>query len=124
MPPRNDEFTLFRPEVFMERIAGDADLAREMLGAFLEDAPERLAELRAAVQAADAHQVNRKAHALKGMVGVLRSQGVADLALEVEKAGEEGDLDKAAGILPGLARLLEQLREEVRAFLKTLPIHL
>jgi CheY-like chemotaxis protein len=45
---------------------GEADFVTELIGVFQDDLAIRLNQMRAGLQAADAHQISQAAHALKG----------------------------------------------------------
>ena len=97
------------------RELGDGELLAELVGLFLEDAPRRLAALRDAVAAGDAHAVERAAHVLKGSCGSMGALGMSGIATKLQRAGASGDLSSATG-------LIERLEEEygrVRAGLAT-----
>lgn len=113
---------LFQAELFMDKLANDVELARELLGAYLEDGPERLGQLQNALAEGKMDEAAGYAHSLKGMVGVLRQPGLSDLAYEMEKTCRAGDRARAEGLLPGLKKLMEQVNEEILTFLRTLPV--
>lgn len=115
---------LFDAKTLEGHVGGDAELVRELVSVFVEDSPGRLRELEEAVAAMDASEANRKAHALKGMYGIIRVNGMADLALQMEREAGEGKMDLAAGMMPGLRKQHERLLEEMRAFLRATPIRL
>ena len=115
---------LFDAKTLESHIGGDAELLRELVSVFVEDSPGRLAELEGAVDAGDAVEANRKAHALKGMYGIIRVNGMADLALQMEREAGEGKLELVVGMLPGLRKQHDRLLGEMRAFLRATPIRL
>ena len=108
-------------DAFIERVGGDAELAREMAMLFIPDAIRLLEGLRAAVEAGDAERLRQEAHALKGAAGNFGAARVVAAAYELEMMGKSGDLSKAAGVFselqPAAAALLDALRlfGEVRA---------
>jgi len=88
------------PEVFdreqaMATTGGDQELLVEIVGLFLEDCPEMVAEIGRALAAGDADAARRAAHTLKGSVAVLGAQALAAAAREVEDLVRAGDLDGA-----------------------------
>jgi HPt (histidine-containing phosphotransfer) domain-containing protein len=85
---------LFDENRFLQSLAGDMELARELLTAFLEDSPDRAESLGRALDQGDADQASKMAHSLKGMCGVVRSTQMADLALGMEESAKSGDLEK------------------------------
>jgi signal transduction histidine kinase/CheY-like chemotaxis protein len=76
----------------MERVAGDASLAREVITAFLEDHPARLQTLDAALRAGDQSQVRRSAHAIKGAAATVGGRSLSALARVVEDLALQGQV--------------------------------
>ncbi len=107
----------FNPEYMIEKIGGDVELAAELLEAYTEDAPQRLATLTAAIAAGDASTASRTAHSLKGMIGVVRVQGLVDLAQIMEQAGAQGDLETLRKTLALFTPIFENLLEQIAAYL-------
>lgn len=85
---------LFNKAHFLTSLADDEELARELLEAFLQDSPERTSELEAAIAADNAPAASKLAHSLKGMCGVVRSERLLKLALEMEHLAKKGDMEK------------------------------
>ncbi len=89
-------------EVFEDlRGLGEAELVE----AFFEDVPPRLAALHKAVEGGDARSVEDIAHTLKGGSGYMGAKAMAKVCAELETMG-------ASGNLSGTPRLLERLEEE------------
>lgn len=107
-------------ERFLKGVGGDVPLARELLAAYVEDAPGRLAALDAAMQASDATLVVKWAHSIKGMTGVLRATELTELALAMEKAGRGDDLAAAVSLYPRFRELFGQVMGEASAHLQEL----
>lgn len=84
---------LFDTDQFLASLAHDKELAMELVDAFLEDCPKRVAELTEALNAGDAARGTKLAHSLKGMCGVVRADVLGRLALDMEYAGRDGKLD-------------------------------
>lgn len=57
---------VFDSDDFLRRIDGDAELLSEVLGIFLEDTPNLMAELVSGIKSKNAMAVERAAHTLKG----------------------------------------------------------
>jgi HPt (histidine-containing phosphotransfer) domain-containing protein len=97
----------------VRQFGGDAGLAGEVAGLFVEDAPRLLGELREAVGRGDARGVERAAHALKGSVGYFGVGAVTEAAAGLERMGREGELGGAgealAGVEAGVRRLMGAL---------------
>lgn len=93
--------------------AGD-ELIRELIGLVKEDIPPRIATIRSAVARGETELVMQEAHQMKGALGNLGLQRMADLAIRIEAAAGAGRFDTARDLadqLPeaydaGLASLL------------------
>lgn len=110
---------VFDPRHIMESVGDDGELAAELIQAYMEDAPLRMDALRAAIDAGDGDQAVRAAHSLKGMSGVVRSQELARLALDMEMTARAGDMAGVAERFPALEQTLETGLDEMGAFLES-----
>jgi two-component system sensor histidine kinase/response regulator len=101
----------------LEGLGGDENLLREVTEIFREQAPKHLDSLRAAIAQQDAKTVETSAHSLKGELGYLSVPEMHRIARELEDAGRNGDLERAATLLPqfeaGLATLLHSMHSPV-----------
>ncbi len=95
--------------------SGGKALLLELVGLFLEDAPRRLEELRAAVRAGDAPRAERVAHSIKGAAANLGAETARAVAEELETICREARLD---GATDALGRLDGELGRVI-AFLST-----
>jgi signal transduction histidine kinase/DNA-binding response OmpR family regulator len=84
---------------------GEPDILNELIELFLTDVPPQLVALREAVDAGDAHSVERIAHTLKGSSGNMGAMGMAALCAVLQDVGASGELSRAPEVL-------EQLEEE------------
>ena len=94
---------------------GEPDLIVELIDLYLEDTPQRVEAIRAAVAQADAASIKRAAHTLKGSSG---SVGVCQVA-EICKLFEQTDFDSLPARGETLMQLLDREFERARAALLT-----
>ena len=94
---------------------GEPDLIVELIDLYLEDAPQWVEAIRAAVAQADAASIKRAAHTLKGSSG---SVGVCQVA-EICKLFEQTDFSIPAASSETLMQLLDREFERARAALLT-----
>lgn len=89
-----------------------ADFMPELIDSFLEDAPQGLAALRAALAAGDAVAFHRAAHSLKSNGATFGARAFADAARELEQLppAEPG----AAARVDALAALFEAVAAELK----------
>jgi len=109
--------SIFDEQKFLQSLAGDRELAQELLGAFMDDSPVRSTSLADALKNDDANSVARLAHSLKGMCGVVRSDDLVALALSMENAAKKGDLDKTSTIFAEFKGMLILAQGEMQAFI-------
>jgi CheY-like chemotaxis protein/HPt (histidine-containing phosphotransfer) domain-containing protein len=96
---------VFNQEEFLARLMGDQDLARQVIAAFLSDAPIRFRVLRERLDAGDATGARLQAHALKGAAATVSAEALRVLSIEVQKAAAAGELSHASAVL---SRMEEQ----------------
>lgn len=84
---------------------GEADFVTELIGIFNNDLVHRVGQMKAALQAADARQLNQAAHALKGASGELGASLLREICARLE-------LSTAQGSLEAVAPLLQELEDE------------
>ena len=76
------------PTTFAElQDAAGAEFVTELIGTFLEEAPQMLAELRAALPAADAQGFRRAAHSLKSNSHTFGALRLGEMARQLELGG-------------------------------------
>jgi HPt (histidine-containing phosphotransfer) domain-containing protein len=81
-------------------LGGDDDALAELAGAFLAEAPERIAEIRTAVDQNDAGLARRAGHTLKSNAFTFGAVQLGAAAHRVEVAGNSGDVAAVAQLLP------------------------
>lgn len=90
----------------------------QLLETFLDRAPARLAELRAAADAGDAAGVREHAHSLKGAARSFGAAEIGELALRLEQESAAGSLAEAHDLIAALEASLERTWTEYRAQLE------
>src|ERR1700720_3222804 len=90
----------------------DEALMREVVGALLIDASQRIDELRAAIERADAAECVRLAHTAQGACSNVGAASMAALFWSVERSARGGDLDGCRSALGKLSIELDKLRFE------------
>ncbi|MHC4521749.1 MAG: response regulator [Planctomycetota bacterium] len=89
---------------------GDAESVVEFMPAYLDTAQEHMAMLTAAVEAGQAKEIARLAHALRGAALNLGANRLAQAAHELERAGRRADMATATGVLPDVRDKYEKMR--------------
>jgi two-component system sensor histidine kinase/response regulator len=100
----------------LERLGGDEALAGDVIGLFIQDCPNQLAAIRAAVGRQSGEDIRKAAHALKGAAANLSASALFDATATLERIGAENRLDAAeAGwrrVLAEVSLLMNTLRSE------------
>ena len=89
-----------------------ADFVAELVDAFLDEAPQMLAELRAALAAGSADRFRRTAHSLKSNAQTFGATALAALARELELGGlptDAGRVDALQALYGDAAAALREL---------------
>lgn len=107
-PAQGDPQTALRARI-LENIGGSEDLLRTLAGIFQEEAPQAMAEIRAAVETDDPKRAGHAAHKLRGSAGVLEAQRIVELTTEIEYRNEPHDHER-------LQRLADELDRELMEF--------
>ncbi|MBP1635487.1 MAG: hypothetical protein H6Q10_2061 [Acidobacteria bacterium] len=94
---------------------GNPEFISRLAGLFLENAPQRMDQIRAAVAAGDGAALERVAHTLKTNCAFLGASGMAGLCARLEDAGARADFDAAAHALAGAEALFPAVLEAVAA---------
>ena len=94
-PPAND---VLAPEALsnLGNIMGGDEYVVELIDSFLEEAPEMLADMQAALDENDAKRFQRLAHSLKSNSAEFGAAILSDLLKELEYQGKTGALDGAS----------------------------
>ncbi len=101
----------------LERMGGDAQLFREMVGFFVTDAPGWLNQVRLGIERGDATLVHRSAHTLKGLVSNFGAQAAIKAAATVEqRAREDATLASVKPLIPGLETAIQELETALAPF--------
>jgi CheY-like chemotaxis protein/HPt (histidine-containing phosphotransfer) domain-containing protein len=89
------------------RDLGGEDFLREVIDAFLADAPALIATLRSSLDERGAEELRRAAHTLKSNGATLGAEGFAELCRTLEQRAKSGELD-------GASELVDRIEQEYR----------
>ena len=91
--------SVFDRSIALHHTGDDTDILDVVLRMFLEQGPERMGLVEAALAARDAKSLEREAHGLKGAAATLGMEDLRQASHAVERMGAEGRLDEAvAGV--------------------------
>jgi two-component system, sensor histidine kinase and response regulator len=100
----------------LARLGGDKELFIEMMNFLLEDGPVLFLDLREAVTAGDSIAVERKAHALKGLLANGGGVRASQAAQFLEDAGNARNLSNAAALIESLESELSALSAAIQEY--------
>ncbi len=111
--------SVFEEGVFLGRVLGDLDVARDAIRAFLEDVPKRLDEIEAANLNGQIGIIRDNAHAIKGASNNLGCRLLSKCATELEAwAREAGTSDDGVSLLQALMVAWTESRLRLHRFLE------
>jgi len=103
----------------LEQFGGDADLLRDVAAIFLGDYRARVEQLRRAIAAGDAGQLEISAHTLKGAASAFCASGVVEAARRLELLAREADFASASAALAQLEAELAQVLPELERAIRS-----
>jgi PAS domain S-box-containing protein len=114
-PEPDGEAPLIDEGRLLERVGGDREALRELIGLFLEDAPRQLEQMRVAIDAGDARTLQTTAHSLKGAVSNFAAAAATEAAARLQAMGEREQLDEAAASIAALEGEIARVRDALSA---------
>jgi two-component system, sensor histidine kinase and response regulator len=106
----SEDTAVFDMAALEARVEGDMDLLAEMIELHLENSPQLVAEIEAAVAARDGERLARATHTLKGVLRNMGATRSADAAANLEEIGKRGDFAEANAALAALLDEFERLQ--------------
>jgi PAS domain S-box-containing protein len=94
----------------LERVDGDVELLKELVGLFLDECPQRMAEVREAVAERDATRLQHAAHTLKGSVGNFGAREAFEAARRLEAIGRDQNWTQADEAWAALEAAIDRLK--------------
>ena len=111
----NEHFT---PSVVLEAFDNDWEFLTSSIDLFISEYPAMLQGIQQAVETGNDKDLERSAHALKGMLGNFRARNAAKTALNLEHMAREGDLTAAPAELAQLESQVRQLEAQLSQMMK------
>jgi HPt (histidine-containing phosphotransfer) domain-containing protein len=106
---------VFDRSVALNYVGDDEEILAELLRMFLEQAPDRLAQVEGALRDRDAKKLEREAHSLKGTAATLGMAPLRDAAYAVERIGAAGSLDDAGAAVAEMRSALDAVVAHLRS---------
>ena len=92
-PAQTLEFAVFDETSLLDRLMGDRKLAFAVINGFLEDAPNRIRELKIRIMERDRSSILMLAHSLKGSAATVSANTIRAAARAIESAAKAGHLE-------------------------------
>jgi len=102
---------IFDPQIILENLMGDTELAGSILEAFLSDIPNQIETLQEYLDKNEAKDVERQAHTIKGASASIGARALQNLCFKIETAGNKEDLDTAKKNMPLLSIRFTELEK-------------
>ncbi len=102
--------SVFDGDALLRRLMGDRQLAGRVLKGFLEDVPSQLNKLRLRLDEEDANGARMQAHIIQGAAATVAAECLHATALEMERAGADGRLDRCVALFPLAAEEFEKYK--------------
>jgi HPt (histidine-containing phosphotransfer) domain-containing protein len=111
------EAKVFDHAGMLDRLMGDEDLERTILGGFLEDIPHQIQAFYEFLGDGDLSNAERKIHTIKGAAANVGGEALRKLAGELEEACRTGDMavikERANGLEAEFKRLRDVITDEL-----------
>jgi signal transduction histidine kinase/CheY-like chemotaxis protein/HPt (histidine-containing phosphotransfer) domain-containing protein len=101
----------FDRAALLDRVGGDEEVLREIIGIFLQDLPGQIESMEDAVKKGDPLLIQRLAHTMKGASGNAGAIALQKAALDLEKAAKTDDMGTASGMLDTIKKEFGTLRD-------------
>ncbi|MBT3200434.1 MAG: Hpt domain-containing protein [Phycisphaerales bacterium] len=111
----------YNRQVALEQAGDDEDLLSELIGIFLSETPEAIAQIHNAVSNGNPEAIANSAHALKGSLGVLAADNAIQAAQKVETLAKAGDLQGLQEATTALAVEIQRLTTALKRETKGAP---
>jgi len=99
----------------LSRLEWDNELAEIVFEAFLEHIPGQIQVLKDLVKSGDTAGAARQAHSIRGASANVGGDCLRDLAFEIEKAADAGNLDLVAGNMADLEHQSNRLQDAIKS---------
>jgi len=104
----------FNKKETLEQLGDDEDLLREIIEAFINDAPNQIITITNAIQNKDGDTLMRNAHTLKSTSAMLYAHSVSQIAKQMEEAGKLNNFTISSTLLIKLNEAFQLLMNELK----------
>ncbi|MBF0452821.1 MAG: PAS domain-containing protein [Candidatus Magnetomorum sp.] len=108
---QKDAVPIFDKHGLMERLGNDDDLATIIIKNFLKDMPLQINKLKEYLKTGDTFEAYIQAHTIKGVAGNIGGERMRGVALSLEIASKNGELNTMKEYMPELEKQFECLKD-------------
>jgi len=112
-----DETVVFDPASMLSRLEGDNELVQIVLETFLSDIPLQIEALKEHVKCGDHAGAARQAHSIRGAAASVGGESLPNLAAQMEKAADGGELSFVITRMEDLELQFTLLKDAIEGFL-------
>ncbi|NPA95668.1 MAG: PAS domain S-box protein [Thermodesulfobacteria bacterium] len=109
----SNELPVFDKEDFSTRTMNDEELGRQVLILFMDSFREQLEKLAVAIEEGDSNEIMRIAHSIKGSSANIGAKRLSEIAMQMEKKAETGDLEDIEERFEALKEAFQDFSEDV-----------
>jgi HPt (histidine-containing phosphotransfer) domain-containing protein len=95
----------------------DDSFLRDLVQVYLDDSPQRIAEIELALAQGDTERLTRAAHSLKGSCANFGASRLRAISEQIEKLGRQGALQEVPARLPELKVAFAQVKADLEALI-------
>ncbi|MFZ2956596.1 MAG: response regulator [Candidatus Ozemobacteraceae bacterium] len=114
--PQTQEPPVFDRAGMFSRLMDDEELIRVLIKDFLVDLPRQILALKEFLDAGNVPSTERQAHTIKGASANVGGEALCAVALKMEKAARDGDLEFVKAAFTELQQQFELLKKEITGF--------
>ena len=117
LPAQDNELDVWDQQAMYKRVLENDELMKTLINVYFDETPDRLAEVKKAVNNSDFENLRRVAHTIKGVAGNLSGHRLQHQAKEMEEAALQQDKEKIEQLLPVLYEASDQLKNAFEGFM-------
>lgn len=95
----------------------DDSFLRDLVQVYLDDSPQRIAEIELALAQGDTERLTRAAHSLKGSCANFGASQLRAVSERIEKLGRQGALPDVPALLPELKVEFAKVKADLEALI-------
>ncbi len=111
---------LFNYAVVLERVMGDQELLKNILGIFIDEFPNQVSLMKQALAANDLARVKFRAHSIKGSSANVGATHLKTIALQIEEAAKANTASAITALISDLEINFQKVKSEIRKSLQEL----